>query len=152
MTRVAGMVGWPEAARIAQRRQRTVRYWSEENCKTTPPIAMAVRFDAAYRAAGGEGAPFAEAHAHLLGMQTERQDACRRALAEDLSTAARETGEATAQAIIVATSNASPRDTMRAVAEAEQGRTAMARLVRRLSSFLPAGATPAGEHTGGRSQ
>jgi len=152
MTRVAGVIGWPEAAHIARRRQRTVRYWSEGNCQTTPSIAMAVKFDAAYRAAGGEGAPFAEAHAHLLGMHTEREDACRRALAADLATAARETGEATAHAIIVATSNASPRDTMRAVAEAEQGRNAMARLVRRLSSFLSNGAVPAGEHTGGRSQ
>lgn len=152
MTRVAGVIGWAEAARIAGREVRTVRFWSEEGCTATPSIATAVKFDAAYRAAGGEGAPFAEAHAHILGKHIDRSDACRRALAEDLATAARETGEATAHAIIVATANASPRDTMRAIAEAEQGRNAMARLVRRLTSFLPTGAGSAGGYTGGRPQ
>lgn len=152
MTRVADVIGWAEAARIARRRVRTVRFWSEEGCTATPSIATAVKFDAAYRAGGGEGAPFAEAHAHMLGTHIDRQDACRRALAEDLATAARETGEATAHAIIVATSNASPRDTMRAIAEAKQGRNAMARLVRRLTSFLSTGAGSAGGYTGGQPQ
>jgi len=40
MTRVAGVIGWPACAKMAARRERTVRYWSEDRCKATPPVIV----------------------------------------------------------------------------------------------------------------
>ncbi|TPG14384.1 hypothetical protein [Sphingomonas oligophenolica] len=149
MTRVAGAIGWPAAARIVGRSQRAVRYWSEPGCRTTPTIAQALALDAAFQAAGGDGAPFMETYAFLLDARLCERTACRRALVDELAIAAREGGEAIALGLSVSHSNASPRDTLRAVAEAEEAHTAWGAVLRRMNSFLPIGAGSIAGRTGG---
>lgn len=152
MTRVAGVIGWPACAKIAARRERTVRYWSEDSCKATPPVALALGFDAAYRAAGGDGAPFLDAFAHQLQLEIEQQDACRRQLAEAISEASSESGDAIAAAVALTVTNASPLQALRALAEAEQAHSAFGRLIRRLSLFLPSDKGSAAGNAGGHHQ
>lgn len=152
MTRVAGVIGWPACAAMAKRRDRTVRYWSEDSCKATPPIALALQLDAAYQAAGGEGAPFLDAFAHQLQVSREQQDACRRQLAEAVADASSESGDAVAAVITLTSSNASPRQALRALAEAEQAHSAWGRLIRRLTPFLPTGTGPIAGEIGGTHQ
>jgi len=137
MTRVAGVIGWPACATIAGRRERTVRYWSQDNCSSAPSINLALAFDAAYRAAGGDGAPFLDAFAHQLQMAREEQDACRRQLADAVAEASSESGDAIAAAVALTVTNASPLQALRALAEAQQAHSAFGRLIRRLSPFLP---------------
>ena len=147
--RVAGVLTYAAMARMVRKTERAVRYWSEEARGTTPTLAQALAFDAAYREAGGEGAPYRDAYDFQLGQAIARADACRLALSGEIADAARECGEAIAATILVTTSNASPRDTIRAAAEAEGAVVAMGRLVRRLASFLPAGVGPAARSSGG---
>lgn len=149
MTRVAGVVTWKIAARIAGRTERAVRYWSQARSKTTPTLTQALALDAAYRERGGDGAPFMDTYAYLLDVVIERREACRRQLADEIAVAAQEGGEALANAIRVTATNASPRDIMRALADAEQAGTAWARICRRLTSFLPTGTGPLIGNTGG---
>lgn len=137
MTRVAGVVGWPACAKIADRRERTVRYWSQDNCTSAPSVTLALMFDAAYRAEGGEGAPFLDAFAHQLQLEIEHQDACRRQLADAIGETSTESGDAIAAAVALTVTNASPLQALRALAEAQQAHSAWGRLIRRLSPFLP---------------
>lgn len=149
MTRVAGVIGWPACAELAKRRERTVRYWSEDGCKATPSVALALAYDAAYQAAGGFGAPFLDAMAHQLERAREQQDACRLQLADAIADVARESGDAIAASIEITRSNASPLSTLRASAEVGQLLSACHRLAKRLAPFLPTGTGPiAGEHGG----
>ncbi|WP_375292446.1 hypothetical protein [Sphingomonas melonis] len=148
MTRVAGVLGWPTCAKMARRSARAVRYWSEDGCTATPTIAQALAYDAAYQAAGGEGAPFADAFVFQLQGARAQVDACRRQLADAIAKASSESGDAIAAGVALTVTNASPVQALRALAEAEEAHSAWGRVIRRLTSFLP---TSAG-NTGGASQ
>lgn len=148
ITRIAGAIGWPEVRRITGRADRSVRYWSEPNCKTVPPIDQAQALDAAYIAAGGAGAPFFDAFEFLLGQQIERQEACTRELLAKIAIATKECGEAMAAAMGVVSSNASPLNAHSAFAEVDQAARAIDALMRLLSSFLPTSAAEAGNNGG----
>lgn len=138
ITRIAGVIGWEEIRRITGRADRAVRYWSQPNCKTVPPIDQAQQLDAAYIAAGGPGSPFFDAYEFLLGKQIERQEACTRELLAEIAIATKECGDAIAAALGVVSSNASPLNAHRAFAEAQEASRALDAVMRRLSSFLPA--------------
>ncbi|VXC80085.1 hypothetical protein [Sphingomonas sp. 8AM] len=148
MTQVAGLIGYPTAAKIAGRAERTVYAWAHPTSKTVPPIDQALAFDAAWREAGGAGAPFLDAFAFQLGLVIERQDACARALVADVSNVSRETGEAIAAALSLTNSNASPLDAHRAFAEVTQAGAAIDALQQRVASFLRSGAGPGAGLTG----
>lgn len=150
MTKVAGLIGYEAAAKIAGRAERTVYAWAHPTTRTVPPIDQALAFDAAWRQAGGEGAPFMDAFAFQLGLVIERQDACTRALVAEVGTASREVGEAIAATLSLTHSHASPLDAHRAFAEVSQAADAIDAVQRRVASFLPSGAGP-GAGTSGAS-
>lgn len=66
LCRIADRIGWSAVARIAGREERTVRQWSEHEEDRHCPQAVAVQLDIAWRAAGGAGLPFHDAHRHHL--------------------------------------------------------------------------------------
>lgn len=146
---VGGQLGYAEAGKIAGRKARTIYEWANPDSDTAPTLPQALALDGAYRAAGGEGAPFRDAYEFQLGMATERQDACRIALLADVAIAAKEAGEAIAFAIEAARSNASPLAIVRALGEAAQATAALAAMERRLASFLPDDAGSVAGNDGG---
>lgn len=148
MTRVAGVIGWPTCATMAKRKERAVRYWSETACTATPSIGLALAYDAAYQAAGGDGAPFRDAYLFQFEEVTTRQGACRRQLADAIADVARESGEAIAATLEITQTNASPLSTLRASAEVGQLLAACNRLARRLVPFLPTGTGSLAGETG----
>lgn len=137
MATVAVRIGHDVAAHIADRSERTIYGWSHPTTKTTPTIAQALAFDAAYREAGGTDSPFLDAYAFQLGTTIDRMDACRAALVDDVAAAAKEIGEAIAAVLLLNNSNASPRDALNAFAEAQQADARWDALLRRVASFLP---------------
>ena len=66
LCRIADFIGWDVAGRIAGREERTVRQWSEPDVDRHCPHDVAIRLDIAWRAAGGAGLPFHDAHRHHL--------------------------------------------------------------------------------------
>jgi hypothetical protein len=148
MTRVAGVLSFATCRTIVRRSDRCVRNWSEETSNKRPTIDQALQLDAAYRLAGGDGAPFLDAFAHQLDVTIAAATACHRELANDIATFARESGEAIAAGLAVTNSNASPRDIYRAVAEVEQAESAIAAIRRRLASFVTFGAGSIAAKTG----
>ncbi len=140
MKLVGDLLTWEVCGKMAGKTPRNVRYWSQERTLSTPPIALALAYDAAYQAAGGEGAPFRDAYAFQFEEITTRRTACQRELANAIADVARESGETIAATIALTQSNASPLLTLRASAEVGQLRAACNRLARLLVPFFPAGA------------
>jgi hypothetical protein len=149
MTRVAGLLGYERCCKIVRKSDRTVRYWSEERSTKRPTIVQALQLDVAYRLAGGEGSPFLDTFIHQSDVTIEAATACHRALAGDIATFARESGEAIAAGLAVTNSNASTRDIIRAVAEVEQVESALTAIRRRLASFVTFGAGSNATEIGG---
>jgi hypothetical protein len=149
ITRIAAVLGFDGMAGIIGRSQRLVRKWSHPQARAYPTLAQAVALDAAYAAAGGDGAPLLETYSQLLDMEIGRQAASRIALNASIATAARECGEAVAHGLAVGQPGSGAREVHRAIAEAEQAHTAMAVVVRRLSNFLTGSAGLPAENGGG---
>jgi hypothetical protein len=141
-TRVAGELGYAEAGLVVGRSERTIYEWANPDTATRPSLEQMIALDAAYIAAGGEGAPFLAAHAHQLDLTSAALTADRSALVEAVQTTARECGEAIDAALTVSAPNASPIETHRALVQANEAHQATGALVQRLTSFLPAGAGP----------
>jgi hypothetical protein len=143
LTRIAGLIEWAEVARIVGRKERAVRLWSEPDKACSCTLDQARDLDAAYRAAGGDGAPLLDAYAYQLEVQVNRAEACRRELAAEIEEVARETGDAVAHSIAILDPGATPAQHHRALSEVDQAHGALSRLRRRITSFLPAsGAQP----------
>ncbi len=148
MTQIAARIGYPAAATLAGRAERTIYAWAHPGSTTAPPIDQALAFDAAWRAAGGDGAPFLDAFAFQLGLVVERQPPCTRALVDEVGTASREVGEAIAASLALTCSAPSPLEAQRAFAEVTQAADAIDAVQRRVASFLPSGTAPGAGSTG----
>ncbi|HEX8446254.1 MAG TPA: hypothetical protein VF649_06535 [Sphingomonas sp.] len=145
VTRIAGLIGYPEAARLVGRSERTVRYWSEDDQDGEPRLQDALSLDLAWRAAGGDGAPILDSYAAQLDVAFADDLACRLELTTDIGLAAQDVGEAIQHALAVTASGASPAMVHRAIAETEEARGRLTSILRRLASFLkPAGVAGAG--------
>jgi len=150
-TRVAGLIGYGEAARITGRSVRAVRYWTEDDRDGEPTISQALTLDAAWSAAGGEGAPILECYAVQLDVRLSDLRPCRAQLTSDIGLVAQEVGDAIHHALVVTAPGASPAAVHRAITETEQAQGHLATLVRRLGSFLkPAGVAGSGSLGGTR--
>lgn len=97
LTRVAGRIGWAEAAGIAGQAERTVRNWSDPDTSAAITLEKALLLDLAYLLAGGDVAPFLCCYATRLDVETVQcVDFTRDALARAAAVAATESGEALA--------------------------------------------------------
>lgn len=150
--RIAAVLAYPEMARVVRRSASLVRKWSDPTSGKSPSLGQAVAIEAAYRAAGGDGSPILEAFAFQLDQVVVEQSACQRALANEIAHFAKECGDAIAVGIAITQPGAvSPSSVHHALVEAEQARSAAGTFIGRLKSFLPRGAGPFGESTGGAS-
>ena len=149
VTKIVGVLGAPTSARVVGRSERRIYKWMDPDSDLAPSLPQAIALDAAYRAAGGDGAPLYEVYADLLGEEVALHAACQLRLADDLARASREFGEAAEATIAVIKPNAGEREVHRALAEAEEAHGATGALLRRLKTFLPFGAGPNAVKTGG---
>lgn len=133
----ARLGGFDAAATVARRSERCVRDWSDEATPSCPSWAQAVALDAAYRAAGGEGAPLYEAYGAQLDLRFNDLTACHAALATNLAEASREWGEAIGAATILAVPGFSPNQALTADIELDQAETRLKGLRRLVKRFLP---------------
>lgn len=140
ITRIAGLIGWEEAARVTDRSERTVRLWSESDAGTMPTLDQAMALDRAYLAAGGGEALILESYGRQIDVAIAAALASQHTLADDIAEAARESGEAIAFSLRVAQPGATTSEIYRAIAETEEANGACTRLLARLKSFLPGNA------------
>lgn len=142
ITTIAGRLGWAETARIARRKVRAVRYWSEEDKTATPTLAQAFALDRAFIAAGGDHAPLLDSYARQLDIQLSRTLADRAALAHEIASTSIEAAEAVSSSIHAMQPDASETLIHHAIKEAADAHSAFQRLLARLKSFVPAHSQP----------
>lgn len=94
LVKIAALIGWEAMAAVVEKRERTVRNWSDPDTGEQCPIGDAHKLDLAYQAAGGEGAPMFETYALLLEVARAERFADQAELARRLQTAMKETAEA----------------------------------------------------------
>lgn len=124
-------------AAIVGRKVGCVTDWASDTRTACPSWAQAVALDAAYRAAGGEGAPLYEAYGAQLDLRFNDLTACHAALATNLAEASREWGEAIGAATLLAVPGFSPNQALTADIELDQAETRLKRLRRLVKRFLP---------------
>ena len=144
---ITQLSGCEFAAPIVGRTASCVRDWGNDQTTSCPSWAQAIALDAAYRAAGGEGAPLFEAYAAQLDLAFNHLVACQKELARDLAEASREVGEALGAAALLIVPGCTPGQVQTAVIEIDQAETRLARMRRRVTSFIKPGAGPG--HRGG---
>lgn len=142
ITRVAGLIGWDACARAVDQAERTVRNWSDPDTSADIPLWAAIKLDAAFIAAGGEGRPIHDCYQNLLEIAVA--DACgdTDALAEQAAVAAKESGEAVAALVRASRRGASRADRVIAARETEE---AIAALKSTLPNLIEAEGEQAGE-------
>lgn len=125
LTRVASEIGWGAAAKIVGQAERTVRKWSDPDVSAKVSMDSALALDCAYRAAGGDGAPFLQCYAVRLEAEAAIACADSRVLADKTATAAKEVGEAVAALIRASQPGAASADRVIAQRETEEAINAL---------------------------
>lgn len=133
---VADYIGWPLAASVTDRAERTVRLWSESDKDVLPTLDRAIALDRAFLLAGGGYAPILESYARQLEVSLGAIEGCRIALAEDIALASRESGDAISHCIQALQPGATPAQIYRAIAETEEVDAIFPRLIGRLKALL----------------
>lgn len=136
ITRIAGLIGWEEVARLTGRSDRAVRDWSDPDIESLPTIAQAFALDAAYRAAGGGEAPMHSTYALRLDIATTDTH-CADAIRHATAAAAKESGEAITALIVASGPNASAAERARALLEGQEAVIAINTAMTKLA--VPAG-------------
>ncbi len=137
--RIADLLGWDGCATVLGKSESHVRKLGAPDTEREISLRDAVRLDAAWRRAGGEGAPILETYALALDMGAPREPACPDRMLARAAAAAKETGEAVAAAIDLAADASNPKARLTAIREIEEG-------IAELKGLLSKSAAIGGEH------
>lgn len=94
LVKIAALLGWEAMAKVVEKKERTVRNWSDPDTGEQCPIGDAHKLDLAYQVAGGEGAPMFETYALLLEVSRAERFADQAELGRRLRIAIKEGAEA----------------------------------------------------------
>lgn len=146
LDRIAGLLGWAEAAALIGKKERTLRDYGDPDIATGITLQDAYTLDRAYRAAGGDGLPILQCYLFRLETEAAVPGHDPEALTRLTQHAAIETGEALAALIATTRPGASPADIALARRETEQAMSALSHTLPMLDGAGPssAGVTPRG--------
>ncbi|WP_174297233.1 hypothetical protein [Sphingomonas bacterium] len=130
LCRISGILDWPEMGRIVSRDARTVRAWSEPDRQIGPTLHHAILLDAAYRRAGGKGAPLHEAFGYLVEAACTDLYPTADELAQRAVRCIKEGGEANAAIVLASRPDATQEDRSVAAREVREA-------IEELSQTLP---------------
>lgn len=108
VTKIAAELGWGPAAEIAETTEGTLRNWSNDRTRQTPPLRAAMRLDTAYVAKTGREPPIFTAYAMALEVAA-RPAAGIDAIMEITQACAKEGGEGVAALMGVIKDPSDPR-------------------------------------------
>ena len=126
---IAKVLGWDGCGTVLGKSESHVRKLGAPDTERELSLRDAVRLDAAYRRAGGEGAPLLECYALKLDMGAPVAPASPDCLLSGAERAAKENGEAVAAAIGLATRSNDPAARLTAIREIEEAVNELSRLL-----------------------
>lgn len=134
LTRIADELGWDGCAAVLAKSESLVRKMSDPDIERELSLRDSLRLDAAWRRAGGSGAPLLECYALRLEIETSAARASADEILVAIGDSARETGEAVSAALDAINNMTSPAHRDRALREIEEGRVALGRLAEQISA------------------
>lgn len=126
---IAQLLGWDGCADVLGKSESHVRKLGAPDTEREISLRDSVRLDAAYRRAGGAGAPLLECYALKLDLHMPTGPASPNCMLSGAAQAAKESGEAVAAAIDLAGRACDPRARLNATRELEEAITEMSRLL-----------------------
>lgn len=133
LSRIADLLGWDGCAEVIGKSEWSVRKFSDPDAGRAISLQDAIRLDAAYRRAGGHGAPLFECYAARLNLLVDASEDHATLLLDTSGKAAKETGEAVAAAIAAAANTTDTAARLHAIVEVEEGLEALQALHSRLN-------------------
>jgi len=131
---IASLLGWDGCADVLGKSESHVRKLGAPDTEREISLRDAVRLDAAYRRAGGEGAPLLECYAIKLDLHVPVRPASPDLMLAGAAQAAKESGEAVAATIDLAGNASDPIARRRAAREIEEAITELTRLLTRIAA------------------
>lgn len=125
LARIADLLGWDGCAEVIGKSEWSVRKFSDPDAGRAISFQDAIRLDAAYRRAGGDGAPLFECYAARVDLLAGGDCAQAACILDASGKAAKETGEALGAAMSAASSAHDPAARLRAIVEVEEGLEAL---------------------------
>lgn len=129
LCRISDLLGWDGCADVIGKSEWSVRKFSDPDTGREISLQDAIRLDAAFQRAGGNGAPLLECYSARLELELASDAERQRCLFDATSRAAKEAGEAISAALDAASRACDPAAHLRAVNEAREGLEAMQALV-----------------------
>lgn len=129
LCRISDLLGWDGCADVIGKSEWSVRKFSDPDTGREISLQDAIRLDAAYQRAGGNGAPLLECYSARLELELVHGSDRQKCLLDATSRAAKEAGEAISAALDAASRTNDPAAHLRAVNEAREGLEAMQSLV-----------------------
>jgi hypothetical protein len=139
LARIAELLGWDGCAAVLGNSEWTVRKWSDPDAEREISFQDAMRLDAAFMRAGGEGAPLYECYAARIDLLARDDGSDSSKLLAAASRAATELAEAVSASIDAAAQGGNQKLCRRAITEAEEGMEALQSLIFSLKRLTPVG-------------
>ncbi|MXO66273.1 hypothetical protein [Altericroceibacterium endophyticum] len=133
LAQIADLLGWDGCAAVLEKSESHVRKLGAPDTEREISLRDALRLDAAWRRAGGEGAPLLECYAIKLDMGAPTEPATPDCMVRGAGDAAKESGEAIAAALALAGNAQNPSARTTAVREIEEAINSLSRLLTRIS-------------------
>lgn len=133
---IARRLGWDGCAELLGKSETHLRKMGTPDTDRELSIRDAVRLDAAYRRAGGEGAPLLECYALKLDMQIAAGGICPEAMLAGAQGAAKESGEAIAAVLELVNSPDDRKAQRAALKEVEEAISDLSRIATRIGVSL----------------
>ena len=130
LAKIAVLLGYDGCATVLGKSESHVRKLGAPDTEREISLRDAVRLDAAWRRAGGEGAPLLECYALKLDLgTTDTPIAGASLMMAGAAKAAKESGEAVAAALVLASDTRDPKKRLDAVREIEESIAAQSHLL-----------------------
>lgn len=139
LSTIAELLGWDGCADVLGKSESHIRKMGTPDTDRELSIRDAVRIDAAYRRAGGEGAPLLECYALKLDMHVAADVACTETMLTGAQAVAKESGEAVAAIIALSRNLSDPKSRLDALRETEEAITHLSRLATRIGATIAQG-------------
>ncbi|MPT48020.1 MAG: hypothetical protein E2598_06315 [Sphingobium sp.] len=133
---ISDLLGWDGCADVLGKSESHLRKLGTPDTDRELSIRDAVRLDAAYRRAGGEGAPLFDCYALKLDIHMPSAPACTDTMLSGAQKVAKESGEAVAAIIELAGNLGSEKARTDALREIEEAVADLTRLARRITATV----------------
>jgi hypothetical protein len=136
LAKIAARLGWDGCADVLGKSESHLRKMGTPDTDRELSVRDAVRLDAAFRRAGGEGAPLLECYALKLDFQRPTAPATTETMLSGAQAVAKESGEAIAAIIQLAGNVSDPKARLNALREIEEAVADLTRLATRISASI----------------